>query len=140
MVDKASLGPFESSEELLSCLEGYENDWFIGVASEQEWQEAVLQEKPFLFSLGLDADKGVCTSRTLTLQEFPVPVGKLSGEAVRGQWANLSWEMLYATNDDEERFSMQAHLVLLRNLTIQAADPPHGSPVYSSEPLHVPLL
>nr|XP_056707690.1 pecanex-like protein 4 isoform X1 [Euleptes europaea] len=140
MVDKASLGPFENFKELLSCLEGYENDWFIGVASEKEWQQAVLQERPFLFSLGFDSDKGVCTSRMLTLQEFPVPVGKLAGEAVRGQWANLSWEMLYATNDDEERFSMQAHLFLLRNLTIQAADPPHGSPVYSSEPLDVPLL
>ncbi|XP_077180060.1 pecanex-like protein 4 [Paroedura picta] len=140
LVDKASLGPFETSEELLSCLEGYEKDWFIGVASGKEWQQAVLQEKPFLFSLGFDADKGVCTSRTLSLREFPLPVGKLCCEAVRGQWANLSWEMLYATNDDEERFSMQAHLFLLRNLTMQAADPPHGSPVYSSGPLHVPLL
>ncbi|XP_060118477.1 pecanex-like protein 4 [Heteronotia binoei] len=140
MVDQASLGPFENFEELLSCLEGYESDWFIGVASEKEWQQAVLREKPFLFSLGFDAEKGVCTSRTLTLQEFPLPVGKLRGEAVRGQWANLSWEMLYATNDDEERFSVQAHLFLLRNLSVQAADPPHGSPVYSSAPLHVPLL
>nr|XP_056706212.1 pecanex-like protein 4 [Euleptes europaea] len=140
VVDEASLGPVESFKKMLSWLETYENDWFFGAASEQEWQQAVLKEKPFLFSLGYDAEKGLCTSRTLTLQEFLVPVGKLSGEAVRGQWANASWETLYATNEDEERFSMQAHPVLLRNLTVQAADPPPGSPVYSSEPLHVPFL
>ncbi|XP_054826723.1 pecanex-like protein 4 [Eublepharis macularius] len=140
MVDKASLGPVENFKELLHCLEEYENDWFIGLVSEKEWQQAVLREKSYLFSLGHDANMGVYTSRVLTLQEFPVPVGKLCGEAVRGQWANLSWELLYATNDDEERFSIQAHPILLRNLTIQAADPPLGYPVYSSEPLHVPLL
>uniref|UniRef100_A0A8D2IRL5 Pecanex-like protein n=1 Tax=Varanus komodoensis TaxID=61221 RepID=A0A8D2IRL5_VARKO len=140
MVDKASLGPVESSKELLNCLEEYENDWYIGLVNGKEWQQAVLQEKPYLFSLGHDSNMGAYTSRVLTLQEFLVQVGKLNGEAVRGQWANLSWELLYATNDDEERYSIQAHPLLLRNLTIQAADPPLGYPVYSSEPLHMALL
>lgn len=81
--------------------------------------------------------KGVYTGRVLSLQELLVQVGKLNAEAVRGQWANLSWELLYATNDDEERYSIQAHPLLLRNLTVQAADPPLGYPVYSSEPLHI---
>lgn len=76
----------------------------------------------------------------LTLQELLVQVGKLNAEAVRGQWANLSWELLYATNDDEERYSIQAHLALLRNLTVQAADPPLGYPVYSSQLLQLPLF
>lgn len=83
--------------------------------------------------------QGVYTGRVLTLQEQLVQIGKLNAEAVRGQWANLSWELLYATNDDEERYSIQAHPVLLRNLTVQAADPPLGYPIYSSVPLHVPL-
>ncbi|XP_061468411.1 pecanex-like protein 4 isoform X2 [Rhineura floridana] len=140
LVDKASLGPVENFKELLNCLEEYENDWYIGVVSEEKWQQAVLQEKPYLFSLGHDPNMGVYTGRVLTFQEFLVQVGKLNSEAVRGQWANLSWELLYATNDDEERYSIQAHPILLRNLTIQAADPPLGYPVYSCEPLHVPLL
>ncbi|XP_042302006.1 pecanex-like protein 4 isoform X2 [Sceloporus undulatus] len=140
MVDKASLGPVENFKELLNCLEEYHSDWHVGLVSEKEWQQAVLQEKPYLFSLGHDPNMGVYTGRILTLQDFLVQIGKLNSEAVRGQWANLSWELLYATNDDEERYSIQAHPVLLRNLTIQAADPPLGYPVYSSEPLHVPLL
>ncbi|NWX82752.1 PCX4 protein, partial [Nothoprocta pentlandii] len=140
MVDKASLGPVEDFKELMNCLEEYENDWYIGLVSDHEWQQAVLQEKPYLFSLGHDPNMGIYTGRVLTLQELLVQVGKLNAEAVRGQWANLSWELLYATNDDEERYSIQAHPVLLRNLTVQAAEPPLGYPVYSSELLHVPLF
>ncbi|XP_075568672.1 pecanex-like protein 4 isoform X2 [Pelecanus crispus] len=140
MVDKASLGPVENFKELVNYLEEYENDWYIGLVSDLEWQQAVLQEKPYLFSLGHDPNMGIYTGRVLTLQELLVQVGKLNDEAVRGQWANLSWELLYATNDDEERYSIQAHPVLLRNLTVQAADPPLGYPIYSSELLHLPLL
>ncbi|KAM7109132.1 pecanex-like protein 4 isoform 2-T2 [Ciconia maguari] len=140
MVDKASLGPVENFKELVNYLEEYENDWYIGLVSDLEWQQAVLQEKPYLFSLGHDPNMGIYTGRVLTLQELLVQVGKLNDEAVRGQWANLSWELLYATNDDEERYSIQAHPVLLRNLTVQAADPPLGYPVYSSELLHLPLF
>ncbi|NWH80972.1 PCX4 protein, partial [Piaya cayana] len=140
MVDKASLGPVENFKELVNYLEEYENDWYIGLVSDLEWQQAVLEEKPYLFSLGHDPVTGIYTGRVLTLQELLVQVGKLNDEAVRGQWANLSWELLYATNDDEERYSIQAHPVLLRNLTVQAADPPLGYPVYSSELLHLPLF
>ncbi|NWV36113.1 PCX4 protein, partial [Grantiella picta] len=140
MVDKASLGPVENFRELVNYLEEYESDWYIGLVSDLEWQQAVLQEKPYLFSLGHDPSMGIYTGRVLTLQELLVQVGKLNAEAVRGQWANLSWELLYATNDDEERYSIQAHPALLRNLTVQAADPPLGYPVYSSQLLQLPLF
>uniref|UniRef100_A0A8D1RP22 Pecanex-like protein n=3 Tax=Sus scrofa TaxID=9823 RepID=A0A8D1RP22_PIG len=140
MIDKASLGPIEDFKELTDCLEEYESDWYIGLVSDEKWKEAVLQEKPYLFSLGYDPNMGVYTGRVLTLQELLIQVGKLNAEAVRGQWANLSWELLYATNDDEERYSIQAHPLLLRNLTVQAADPPLGYPIYSSKPLHIHLF
>ncbi len=42
-----------------------------------------------------------------------------SQKAVRGQWAMLQQELLYFTNNDEERFSVQAHRNLLRNLIVQ---------------------
>ncbi|KAM3595359.1 uncharacterized protein V6R79_022366 [Siganus canaliculatus] len=140
LFDQASLGPMESPEELFSTLEEYERDWYIGLASEKGWHDSVLQEKPFLFSLGHDLAMGTYTGRVLSLQEQLVHVGRLNGEGVRGQWANLSWELLYATNDDEERYSIQAHPFMLRNLTVQAADPPLGYPIYSSAPLHFPCL
>lgn len=140
LFDQASLGPMESPEELFSTLEEYERDWYIGLVTEKGWHDSVLQEKPFLFSLGHDLAMGTYTGRVLSLQEQLVQVGRLNGEGVRGQWANLSWELLYATNDDEERYSIQAHPFMLRNLTVQAADPPLGYPIYSSAPLHFPCL
>ncbi|XP_051003323.1 pecanex-like protein 4 [Acomys russatus] len=139
MVDKASLGPIEDFKELNNCLREYERAWYIGLVSEEQWKEAILEEKPCLFSLGYESSMGVYTARVLTLQELPLHIGKLNAEAVRGQWANLSWELLYATNDDEERYSIQAHPLLLRNLTVQAADPPLGYPIFSSKPLPVHL-
>lgn len=139
MVDKASLGPTEDFKELADCLREYERDWYIGLASEEQWKEAILEEKPCLFSLGYESSTGVYTSRVLMLRELSVHIGQLNAEAVRGQWANLSWELLYATNDDEERYSMQAHPLLLRNLTVQAADPPLGYPIFSSKPLPIHL-
>ncbi|XP_020343536.1 pecanex-like protein 4 [Oncorhynchus kisutch] len=140
LFDQASLGPMESLDELFSTLEEYERDWYIGLVAEKGWQDSVLQEKPFLFSLGHDLTMGTYTGRVLSLQEQLVQVGHLNGEGVRGQWANLSWELLYATNDDEERYSIQAHPIMLRNLTVQAADPPLGYPIYSSVPLHLPCF
>ena len=80
------------------------------------------------------------TSRVLTAQETPVYISSLNPEAVHAQWANLNMEMLYMTNDDEERYSIQAHASLLRNLNVQAADPPLGYPIYASEPVSVPIL
>lgn len=81
--------------------------------------------------------QGSYTGRVLSLQECVFQLGVLCEECVRGQWANLSWELLYATNDDEERFSIQAHTLLLRNLTVQAAEPPLGYPIYSCSPTHL---
>ncbi|XP_044087356.1 pecanex-like protein 4 isoform X2 [Neovison vison] len=54
MIDKASLGPIEDFKELTNCLEEYETDWYIGLVSDEKWKEAILQEKPYLFSLGYD--------------------------------------------------------------------------------------
>lgn len=54
MFDKACLGPVENFAELVSYLEEYDKNWFIGMVSEPQWQQAVLQEKPYLFSLGYD--------------------------------------------------------------------------------------
>lgn len=140
MFDKACLGPVENFAELVSYLEEYDKNWFIGMVSEPQWQQAVLQEKPYLFSLGYDPSLSLYTGRVLSLQEMLLHVGQLNAEAIRGQWANLSWELLYATNDDEERYSIQAHPVLLRNLTVQSANPPLGYPIYSSPSIHVSLF
>lgn len=54
MIDKASLGPIQDFKELMNYLKEYESDWYIGLVSEERWKGAILQEKPYLFSLGYD--------------------------------------------------------------------------------------
>ncbi|ELK27267.1 hypothetical protein MDA_GLEAN10023894 [Myotis davidii] len=60
MIDKASLGPIEDFKELTTYLEEYESSWYIGLVSDEKWKEAVLQEKPYLFSLGYDPNMMQC--------------------------------------------------------------------------------
>ncbi|EDO43069.1 predicted protein, partial [Nematostella vectensis] len=130
--DEAVIGDISDHEELSDYLREYDSDWFMGSDESVEWQRAVLSDRPNLFSIGKDKEKGTYTSRVLSKNRLLAPMGRLNPEAVRGQWAALALELLYLTNDDEERYSIQAHPTLLRNLTIQAADPPLGYPVYSS--------
>ncbi|XP_041352688.1 pecanex-like protein 4 [Gigantopelta aegis] len=140
MIDHLLFGDISSNDELMEYLEEYDRDWYIGQESDPEWSKAVLDNTPRLFSLGHNTQQGTYISRTLSLQEVMVHIGRLNAEVVRGQWANLSVELLYLTNDDEERYSIQAHPAILRNLTVQAADPPLGYPIFSSEPITVPTL
>jgi hypothetical protein len=39
-----------------------------------------------------------------------VRVGRLNRELVRSLWASLSLELLYLTNDDDERYSIQVNI------------------------------
>ncbi|XP_060062887.1 pecanex-like protein 4 [Ylistrum balloti] len=140
MLDQMLLGEATSSEELQEYMEEYDRDWYIGLESDDQWKTAVLASKPNLFSLGHNNQQGTYTSRVLSLQEVAAHIGRLNTEVVRGQWANLSLELLYFTNDDEERYSIQAHPTVLRNLTVQSADPPLGYPIFSSPPISIPTI
>ncbi|XP_064120786.1 pecanex-like protein 4, partial [Macrobrachium nipponense] len=156
-LDHTLIGPMTGWAELESCMADYSQNWFFGpdgkaadtnaqplahfLAEEQpgatSWMEAVKLEVPNLFSMGYNPVKGVYTSHLLTLGDAEVSVGRLGGETVRGLWASLVAELLYLTNDDDERYSIQAQPGLLRNLTVQAADPPLGYPIFSSPPLRL---
>ncbi|KAK8769967.1 hypothetical protein V5799_013567 [Amblyomma americanum] len=76
-------------------------------------------------------------SERLTLGTQLLALGSLRAQVVQAVWASLSLELLYLANDDDERYSIQADPVLLRNLIVQAADPPLGYCVYSSGPIVV---
>lgn len=73
----------------------------------------------------------------LARRHVPIYIGKLNKEMVFAIWSSLNFELLYLTNDDEERYSIQAQSALLRNLTVQGADPPLGYPIYVSRPFLV---
>ncbi|XP_022086060.1 pecanex-like protein 4 [Acanthaster planci] len=138
--DQAVLGGTEDLEEITEYLQQYETGYYFGSDREPEWAESVEKGVPQLFSLVHDASEGVYKGRVLTRQPVMAHIGRLNAEVVRSLWASLNLELLYFTNDDEERYSIQAHPTVLRNLTIQAADPPLGYPIYASTPVTVPTL
>jgi len=65
-------------------------------------------------------------------EETKFNVFEFRSEVVRGIWANLNMELLYYTNANDERFSIQAERDILRNILVQLAEVPLGYPVYSS--------
>ncbi|XP_063959020.1 pecanex-like protein 4 [Lytechinus pictus] len=136
--DQTVLGEASDLDEIVEYLQEYESEWYMGRDTDAEWVEAVRNNKPRLFSLIYDANENTYNGRVLSRQPVVVHIGKLNSEMVRSLWSSLSLELFYFTNDDEERYSIQAHPVILRNLTVQAADPPLGYPIYASEPLSIP--
>jgi hypothetical protein len=133
--------PEESEfDEWRDTLNEYDEKWVI--ASKQD-DNNIINEKPNIFLL--EGDDGtsnkkkasVYRAKSLTLQEMPFWVGKLDAESVRAIWNSLNLELFYFTNDDDERYSIQAHKLLMRNICVQAAEPPLGYPIYSSGPISI---
>ncbi|XP_078483861.1 pecanex-like protein 4 [Ciona intestinalis] len=146
LYDRVAMGTTDLADdedfaEVLTSLQEYQSDWFIGLETSTEWKTAVEKGISSLFALSHDGSlNGVFSARLLTRRPVETHLNQLSSAAVRSAWANLSLELLYATNDDEERYSIQAHQALLRNLTTQSADPPLGYPIYSSKPVYTSTL
>ncbi|EDQ90959.1 uncharacterized protein MONBRDRAFT_36307 [Monosiga brevicollis MX1] len=116
-------------EELAADLRALDRDVHLGRSEDALWYRAIRERKQQLFALAIEEQ--VVQSHLVTSGHVRVRAVRLNAEAVRGQWANMALELLFLTNDDEERYSIQAHRSLLRNLTLQSAEPPLGYPVFS---------
>lgn len=130
-IDECVFGEAETVEKFIENLTELLSNWYIGLETDAEWARSIEQSKKYVFSLGFNKD-GIYSSRTLTLAKVPVFTGELNSESVRAIWSALSFELLYLTNDDEERYSIQAHPTALRNIVTQTAALPLGYPVFSS--------
>lgn len=95
--------------------------WFVGSDRSPAWRAAASKGFPRLFSIGKTAKGGV-RSHLALVAVGSAGVLKLNANSVRSVWASLALELLYATNDDDERYSTQAHPTMLRNIIIQTAD------------------
>eukprot|EP01105_Mastigella_eilhardi_P007797 TRINITY_DN1949_c0_g1_i2.p1 TRINITY_DN1949_c0_g1~~TRINITY_DN1949_c0_g1_i2.p1 ORF type:complete len:724 (-),score=161.24 TRINITY_DN1949_c0_g1_i2:58-2229(-) len=129
-VDEAVTYACPSDEELIAVLSSFDVHSFIGPIACSEWQKSVLDERELLFGLAYDRDANTCSAVNNTLTDARVHVGKLNSEAVRATWALLALELLYFTNDDDERYSIQAQKYFFRNIMIQASEPPFGYAAY----------
>lgn len=146
LYDEVALGEALTEDELCEYLNEYDRDWFIGGEDNHKWKQAILDEKLHLFSMDYRQDevsgKYFClnccsfqnsyTAHILSLQDEIINFVQINPWALRGVWSNLSWELQYLTNDDEERYSIQAHSRLLRNIFTQTAEIPLGYHIYQS--------
>jgi len=131
-IDDLLIGGFaEDGDGWLDRVEKAQKNMFIG-SEGTSWVDAIERKKEVLFALRRGVDGDSINAKTATWTDNEVMVGSLLGSAVEGQWASLLFELVYLTNDDEERYSIQSHPPLLRNLTVQAAEPPLGYAPFSA--------
>lgn len=141
--EEATEGEPMEYHHLEEKLETFDSEWLITIMISQalandptcpvkQWQAAFENDVPNMFALFKRPDGQFAVRILRKSPGCVVRVGFINGEAVKGIWANLLFELLYLTNDDDERFSIQAHEILLRNLTVQSAAPPFGYPLWSS--------
>ena len=105
-----------------SQLVDVDRNAFVGMEGSAAWNTAVRRGTPRLFAVSGGANGGTASVHSLSLRETRFAVGALHGQTKRAIWAGLQLELLYFANDDDERYSIQSHPHILRNLCIAAAD------------------
>lgn len=118
--------------DLEAALRELDEQWHLGTEDDASWKGAMERRVPNLMAL---RKKGVSEVHVLRLclKEDGVRVGELRPEVVQSIWASASVELRYCTNDDDERYSIQAHPTLLRNMIVQSSE----YPIFISPPTTV---
>ncbi|KAJ3123213.1 Zinc finger MYND domain-containing protein 12 [Nowakowskiella sp. JEL0407] len=133
------LEEIDSFENLLERITVYERSWKFLIAPQtndplanERWNQVIEVGKHNVFALHVTGTD-VLKARILKLSEVEMHVGTLNSDCAKGIWANMIFELMFLTNDDDERNSIQAHQLLFRNLMTQCADPPLGYPIFIAE-------
>lgn len=91
----------------------------------------MLQDKQDIWTIS-NPKKTIAIKR-LAKAETDMYVFKVDEMIVKSIWNNARFELLFAANDDDERYSIQTHPSLLRNLWVEACEHPFGYPSYTSK-------
>ncbi|KDO18500.1 hypothetical protein SPRG_16176 [Saprolegnia parasitica CBS 223.65] len=129
---------YDTPDELEATIHHYQSKWHIGPRHTAMWKYYISTNRPNLFALTKNAN-GQYMSNVYTLGRKDTTLVALNRAACEGTWHGQALELLYMTNDDDERFSIQSNSQLLRNLLVQSADPPLGYPVYSTGAVFIKL-
>lgn len=106
-----------------------ERTWFLGPEGSSKWEGAMRRRVPNLMSMRKKGHSEVQVLR-LRLSEDSVRIGQVRSSVLESLWASCAFELRYLANDDDERYSIQAHPTLFRNLAVQSAE----YPIYVSPP------
>jgi Pecanex protein (C-terminus) len=122
----------EAFELLKQRIAEYQDNWIIAPFSKAASIRQHGEQERRIFSVVFNSKKRICETHMLEMQKETVFVGSLNAACVESIWASLAMELLYFTNDDDERYSIQSHPWHLRNLCVQAAEAPLGYSVFNS--------
>ncbi|CDW89360.1 pecanex-like protein 4 [Stylonychia lemnae] len=120
------------NSDLQKEIRQYDQEWFLA-GEEYIWNAGIEKNLPNLERI--IAKKGQYFAHRLRFgqaEETKFSLFEFRSEVVRGIWGNINTELLYYTNANDERFSIQAEKDILRNILVQLAEIPLGYPVYSS--------
>jgi len=125
-IDAAAMGEevdmeYQAFAELADELRSH---WFLGVEGSLQWEAAMKRGWPNL--MALRNGKGLSEVQVLRLRycEDLCRVAELRPAVWSSLWASAGLELRYLANDDDERYSIQAHPTLLRNMAVQCAEYP----------------
>ncbi|KAF4656158.1 pecanex-like 4 [Perkinsus olseni] len=124
----------ESAIEVVDDCTTYSR--FIGDVSGAGWEEAMAKKAPSLFSLVIEPSGSIGGVIRLTWREATrsnVNVARLNTVSFDAIASASELDLKYFASNDEERYSIQQHEEMLRNLTVQLTE----YPVCVSGPLHV---
>lgn len=134
--NKFVMGDFdmETGQDLENAIDEVYGKWFLG-GEPFLWNMAIERRMPQLQRI--ITKKGAYFIHELKYAEASDPENRFSvfefrREVARGIWANLNSELIYYTNANDERFSIQAEKDILRNLLVHLAEIPLGYPAYAS--------
>ncbi len=125
------------SHHAQSYVDEYDRDWYLGVEGSVEWNAICAEASRKLFSIQKTSERGRYSSLTLERTILPFHYVSLLSTPIHSIWSSLIVELFYFANDDDERYSIQAHEFLLRNLMVQSSEPPFGYPVYNSKAMTI---
>ncbi|KAG4093025.1 hypothetical protein H8356DRAFT_1700634 [Neocallimastix lanati (nom. inval.)] len=128
--DETIINNIDDYNGMMNTLIMYDKEYCIDMINSPRWLKKLDEKTPNFFSLYME--DGCYYSQTLKRSENLINFAQINQEIPKGTWANLIFELYYCTNDDDERYSIQANDVILRNIFVQSANPPLGYPVYSN--------
>lgn len=116
--------PIPDNHALYTSIVDIIRNWRVTVEESEQMaldptEPAVILQKSLeenimgIFILGMKKNNGPLNIRILSKRNnCMVNLAIMNGESIKGIWANLLYELRYLTNDDEERYSIQAHKVI----------------------------
>lgn len=78
--------------------------------------------KSDIWTVSYNQTKKMLAVKRLAKNETAMYMFSLETHAVQAVWNNLRFELLFATNDNDERYSIQTHQYLLRNLLVEGCE------------------